>query len=180
MDKSLDLFRRAWCVAEIAEAKRLHMEQSLKLSSKAVLQDRARTLENLDVRNMRASSDKDKELILGKIEDINEFNAKLQVLIFDPKAGLIATWHAMDSLQQIGEVGPAHSLGQGRCRQWKSVEGMGRPQLTIFETQPISGMCESCVKITVTCQTCLKEWPPWCFSSWLATTCRCFENRAFF
>ena len=50
VDKPLDLFRRAWCVAEIAEAKRLQMDQSLKLWSKATLQERARTLENLDVR----------------------------------------------------------------------------------------------------------------------------------
>ena len=70
MDKSLDLFRRAWCVAEIADAKRLQMDQSLKLLSKATLQARARTLENLDVQDMRASSEKDKELILGKIEDV--------------------------------------------------------------------------------------------------------------
>ncbi|OLQ01020.1 hypothetical protein AK812_SmicGene16254 [Symbiodinium microadriaticum] len=103
VDKSLDLFSGV-LLGIWTFAKRLQMEQSLKLSSKAVLQERARTLENLDVRNMRASSDKDKELILGKIKDINDFNAKLQVLIFDPKAGLVATWHAMDSLQQIGKV----------------------------------------------------------------------------
>ncbi|CAE7944472.1 unnamed protein product [Symbiodinium sp. KB8] len=102
------------------------MDQSLKLSSKAVLQDRARTLENLDVRNMRASSDKDKELILGKIEDIKEFNAKLQVLIFDPKAGLVATWNAMDSLQQIGEVGRLIRWGRadaGSGKVWRAWEG---------------------------------------------------------
>ena len=113
-------------MAEIAEAKRLQMEQSLKLSSKAVLQERARTLENLDVRNMRASSDKDKELILGKIKDINDFNAKLQVLIFDPKAGLVATWHAMDSLQQIGKVGRLIRWGladAGSGKVWRAWEG---------------------------------------------------------
>ena len=31
VDQALDLFRRAWCVAEIAEAKRLQMNQALKL-----------------------------------------------------------------------------------------------------------------------------------------------------
>ena len=123
VDKSLDLFRRAWCVAEIAEAKRLQMDQSLKLWSKATLQERARTLENLDVRDMRASSDKDKELILGKIQDVDDFNAKLQVLIFDPKSGLVATWNAMDSLQQIGEVGRLIRWGladAGSGKVWKA------------------------------------------------------------
>ena len=126
VDKSLDLFRRAWCVAEIAEAKRLQMDQSLKLWSKATLQERARTLENLDVRDMRASSEKDKELILGKIQDVDDFNAKLQVLIFDPKSGLVATWNAMDSLQQIGEVGRLIRWGladAGSGKVWKAWDG---------------------------------------------------------
>ena len=125
VDKSLDLFHRAWCVAEIAEAKRLQMDQSLKLWSKATLQERAQSLENLDVRDMRASSDKDKELILGKIQDIDDFNAKLQVLIFDPKSGLVATWNAMDSLQQIGEVGRLIRWGladAGSGKVWKAWE----------------------------------------------------------
>lgn len=126
VDKSLDLFRRAWCVAEIAEAKRLQMDQSLKLLSKTTLQERAGTLENLDVRDMRASSEKDKELILGKIEDVDDFNAKLQVLIFDPKSGLVATWNAMDSLQQIGEVGRLIRWGLadgGSGKVWKAWDG---------------------------------------------------------
>ncbi|CAK9023133.1 Beta-amylase [Durusdinium trenchii] len=101
VDKSFELFRRAWCVAEIAEAKRLGMTQSLKLLSKATIQ----TLEVLDVRSMNASSEKDKELILGKIHNIDEFNAQLQALIFDPTSGLVASWNTMDSLQQVGEVG---------------------------------------------------------------------------
>ena len=126
VDKALDLFRRAWCVAEIAEAKRLQMDQSLKLLSKATLQERARTLENLDVRDMRASSEKDKELILGKIQDVDDFNAELQVLIFDPKSGLVATLNAMDSLQQIGEVGRLIRWGladAGSGKVWKAWGG---------------------------------------------------------
>ncbi|OLP85652.1 hypothetical protein AK812_SmicGene33334 [Symbiodinium microadriaticum] len=72
------------------------------------------------------ASEKDKELILGKIEDIDDFNAKLQVLIFDSKAGLVATWNAMDSLQQIGEVGRLIRWGQadaGSGKVWRAWEG---------------------------------------------------------
>eukprot|EP00438_Fugacium_kawagutii_P018635 Skav224581 [mRNA] locus=scaffold246:222256:224421:- [translate_table: standard] len=122
VDQQLDLFRRAWCVAEIAEAKRLDMTQSLKLVSKATIQQRARTLEDLDVRSMNASSAKDKELILGKIKDIDKFNAELQGLIFDPKSGLVASWFAMDSLQQVGEVGRLIRWGLadgGTGKVWK-------------------------------------------------------------
>ena len=64
-----------WCVAEVAQAKRLDMTQSLQLLSKGTIQQRAPTLENLDVRSMDASCEKDKELILGKIADIEEFSA---------------------------------------------------------------------------------------------------------
>ena len=68
VDQHLELFNRAWCVAEIAEARRLQMKQSLKLASKATLHQRAGTLKNLDVRSMRASSDMDKKIILDKIK----------------------------------------------------------------------------------------------------------------
>ena len=128
VDQCLDLFNRAWCVAEIAEAKRLQMTQSLKLLSKATLQTWAQTLESLDVRNMRASSETDKELILNKIKNskgIDEFNADLQALVFDPKSGLLASWNAMDSLQQIGEVGRLIRWGladAGTGKVWRAWE----------------------------------------------------------
>eukprot|EP00438_Fugacium_kawagutii_P019116 Skav204379 [mRNA] locus=scaffold4897:143966:157568:- [translate_table: standard] len=127
VDKQLDLFHRAWCVAEIAEAKRLDMIQSLKLLSKATIQQRARTLEDLDVRSMNASSAKDKELILRKIKDIDEFNAELRALIFDPKSGLVASWFTMDSLQQVGEVGRLIRWGladAGTGKVWKVWEAV--------------------------------------------------------
>lgn len=102
------------------------MDQSLKLLSKATLQECAQTLESLDVRDMRASSDKDKELTLGKIQDIDDFNSKPQVLIFDPNSGLVATWNAMHSLQQIGEVGRLIRWGladAGSGKVWKAWDG---------------------------------------------------------
>ncbi|CAE7813896.1 BMY1 [Symbiodinium sp. CCMP2592] len=108
VDQTLDLFNRAWCVAEIAEAKRLQMNQALKLPSKSTIVQRSHTLENLDVRTMRATMETDKKFILEKIaesKNIEQFNTELRSLIFDPKSGLLASWNAMDSLQQIGEVG---------------------------------------------------------------------------
>ena len=123
VDQSLDLFHRAWCVAEIAEARRLQMSQSLKLVSKLAIQQRARKLEDLDVRSMQASSDRDKELILARIGNVDEFNTELQSLIFDPKSGLLASWKAMDSLQQMGEVGRLIRWGladAGSGKVWKA------------------------------------------------------------
>ena len=128
VDLSLDLFNRAWCVAEIAEARRLQMRQSLQLASKATIMQRARTLENLDVQSMRASSEADKELMLNKIKSsmsIQQFNEELQSLIFDPKSGLLASWRAVDSLQQTGEVGRLIRWGladAGTGKVWKAWE----------------------------------------------------------
>eukprot|EP00435_Cladocopium_sp_Y103_P032482 s1523_g8.t1 len=130
VDQQLDLFRRAWCVAEIAEAKRLQMDQSLKLVSRATLQRRAHTLENLDIREMGASSAKDKELILGKIENIDKFNVELQSLIFDSKSGLLATWSAMDSFQQIAESGRLIRWGvadAGTGKVWRAWDSAMAP-----------------------------------------------------
>eukprot|EP00439_Symbiodinium_sp_Y106_P011615 s1234_g1.t1 len=132
VDQSLDLFMRAWCVAEIAEARRLQMNQALKLASKATIMQRARTLENVDVENMQASSEADKELILHKIRDstgIGKFNQDLQTLIFDPNSGLLASWSAMDSYQQIGEVGRLIRWGLADAGTGKvsvNMHGIGR------------------------------------------------------
>ena len=92
------------------------------------LQQRARTLEQLDVRGMRASCEKDRELILGKIKNIqsiDDFNSELQLLIFGQGTGLLASWNAMDSLQQMGEVGRLIRWGlvdAGTGKVWKAWE----------------------------------------------------------
>ena len=128
VDRSVDLFNRAWCVAEIAEAKQLEMNQALLLAGKTAIMKHVHTLENLDVRNMHASSDTDKRLILNKIENsmgIDQFNTELQSLIFDPKSGLLASWQSMDTLQQIGEVGRLIRWGHadaGTGKVWKAWE----------------------------------------------------------
>ena len=126
VDQELGLFGRAWCIAELAEAKRLQMDQTLQLASRAAIMQHAHTLENLDVGSMRASSEADKELILSKIKNnmnIDQFNTELRSLILDPKSGLLASWCAMDSLQQFGEVGRLIRWGladAGTGKVWKA------------------------------------------------------------
>ena len=60
---SLNLFQRAWCVAELAEAHRLGMAQKLFLRNKATLMTRQGTLQGLQVENMRASRPEDVQQI---------------------------------------------------------------------------------------------------------------------
>ena len=104
VDASLDLFGRAWCVAELAEAHRMGMAQSLKMRNKETLLRRQLTLQGLKVENMKASRPEDVEEILAKIPDKEAFNAKLQELIFDSNVGLVAAWKNADALQQMEEV----------------------------------------------------------------------------
>ena len=104
VDASLDLFGRAWCVAELAEAHRMGMAQSLKMRNKETLLRRQLTLQGLDVKKMKASRPEDVVEILAKIPDTEAFNAKLQELIFDSNVGLVAAWKNADALQQMEEV----------------------------------------------------------------------------
>ena len=104
VDASLDLFGRAWCVAELAEAHRMGMAQSLKMRNKETLLRRQLTLQGLKVENMKASRPEDVVEILAKIPDKEAFNAKLQELIFDSNVGLVAAWKNADTLQQMEEV----------------------------------------------------------------------------
>ena len=119
VDASLDLFGRAWCVAELAEAHRMGMAQSLKMRNKETLLRRQLTLQGLKVENMKASRPEDVVEILAKIPDKEAFNAKLQELIFDSNVGLVAAWKNADALQQMEEV--SHLLKWLRLSQ--AVEG---------------------------------------------------------
>ena len=85
VDAHLDLFGRAWCVAELAEAYRRRMDQKLMLKSKTLLLRRQCTLEGLRVENMQASRPEDVQHILAKIPDKQAFNKNLQKLVFDQK-----------------------------------------------------------------------------------------------
>ena len=119
VDASLDLFGRAWCVAELAEAHRMGMAQRLKMRNAETLLRRQLTLQGLKVEQMKASRPEDVVEILAKIPDKDAFNAKLQELIFDSNVGLVAAWKNADALQQMEEV--SHLLKWLRLS--KAVEG---------------------------------------------------------
>ena len=137
VDQSLDLFRRAWCVAEIAEARRLQMDPVTETVVQSNTAGRARTLQNLDVREMQASCERDKELILARIEDIDDFNAKVQALILGSESqALLPPGLPWIALQQIGEAGRLIKWGladAGSGRVWKS---FGKPKTNTTHGAP--------------------------------------------
>eukprot|EP00931_Biecheleriopsis_adriatica_P020276 TRINITY_DN13609_c0_g1_i1.p1 TRINITY_DN13609_c0_g1~~TRINITY_DN13609_c0_g1_i1.p1 ORF type:complete len:825 (+),score=177.06 TRINITY_DN13609_c0_g1_i1:36-2510(+) len=105
VDADFTAFGRAWCVAELAQASSLGMQQHLKLRSKEGLMRAGIRLRGLDVREMKASRQADADHILAKIPDKDEFNSTLQNLIFDDRAGLLASWRELDSSRQMSEAG---------------------------------------------------------------------------
>eukprot|EP00443_Scrippsiella_acuminata_P007678 CAMPEP_0115178134 /NCGR_PEP_ID=MMETSP0270-20121206/5743_1 /TAXON_ID=71861 /ORGANISM="Scrippsiella trochoidea, Strain CCMP3099" /LENGTH=509 /DNA_ID=CAMNT_0002591085 /DNA_START=593 /DNA_END=2122 /DNA_ORIENTATION=- len=113
VDPSLNLFGRAWCVAELAEAKRLGMAQHLKFRSGRCLVTQEAQVRNLRIEDMSASRMEDVQQILAKIPDKAAFNEALQDLIFNQNSGLLAAWLRLDTEQQMGEA--------GRILKWHAV-----------------------------------------------------------
>ena len=115
VDASLELFSRAWCISEVAEAQHVGMRQNLKLRNRQTLSSRLRTLRGLRVEDMKASRPEDVEEILSKIPDKAAFNQNLQELIFDQHDGLLANWHHADALQHMEKA--SHVLKWARLSE---------------------------------------------------------------
>lgn len=81
VDEKFQLFSRAWCIAELVEADRSGISQTIQIHSAASVDRHYDCLATLDVRDCKASREEDKELILRKISDVDLFNSKLQSLI---------------------------------------------------------------------------------------------------
>jgi hypothetical protein len=84
VDRKFELFTRAWCVAEIAEAAKSRIPQFLKLASSESVDTNFDKIDELDVRKCKASRQEDKDHILWKIErstTVELFNEELCRLI---------------------------------------------------------------------------------------------------
>ena len=115
VDASFELFHRAWCVAELAEAHRRGMEQSLNICNREALIREQHALKALQVEKMKASRPEDVDEILAKIPDIKAFNETLQELIFNEKFGLLSAWKKVDALQEMEEL--SHMLKWARLAE---------------------------------------------------------------
>ena len=104
VDASLELFSRAWCMAELFEAHRMGMTQILLVRNKDTLLRRQHMLEGLRVQDMKASRQQDVDVILAKIPNKDAFNQRRRSLILDRNVGLLTAWKQADSLQQIEQL----------------------------------------------------------------------------
>ncbi|CAK0857615.1 unnamed protein product [Prorocentrum cordatum] len=110
VDKRFDIFSRAWCVAEIAAAHSAGMSQSLQLPSLAHLEKNRDGLVDLKISSAQASMPEDKEVILGRIPDLDAFDRSFRDLLFGQ---LLPSWSRLDSCD--------HMLQAGRIARWQSV-----------------------------------------------------------
>ncbi|CAK0905716.1 unnamed protein product [Prorocentrum cordatum] len=110
VDKRFDIFNRAWCVAEIAAAHSAGMSQSLQLPSLAHLEKNRDGLVDLKISSAQASMPEDKEVILGRIPDLDAFDRSFRDLMFGQ---LLPSWSRLDSCD--------HMLQAGRIARWQSV-----------------------------------------------------------
>mmetsp|Transcript_1252 Transcript_1252/g.2885 ORF Transcript_1252/g.2885 Transcript_1252/m.2885 type:complete len:688 (+) Transcript_1252:118-2181(+) len=115
VDRDFGLFNRAWCVAELAEADKMGMQQHIKLVSNEALDGHRDDLQNLDVEQMQAARPEDVQEILAEIPDVPTFNAHLQSLLFG-EIGLFALWASFDVVELAAEVGRVTSLTRARSR----------------------------------------------------------------
>jgi hypothetical protein len=98
IDAGWMLFSRIWCVAELLEARRRRLPQALMLKSQAWLNENRELLTIYDVREAKASRSEDRDFILGKIDDPDEFNSAMKDLILHSNRGLLAAWIAAAGL----------------------------------------------------------------------------------
>eukprot|EP00931_Biecheleriopsis_adriatica_P111919 TRINITY_DN8639_c0_g1_i1.p1 TRINITY_DN8639_c0_g1~~TRINITY_DN8639_c0_g1_i1.p1 ORF type:complete len:743 (+),score=83.46 TRINITY_DN8639_c0_g1_i1:286-2229(+) len=88
VDEHLDIFSRAWCIAELAEAHKLGIVQTVKLHQ-LVLANTARC-KDIRVENCKASRPDDVKEILSKIPDASAFNREVNSLIWNRESGIFA------------------------------------------------------------------------------------------
>ena len=94
IDLRLEIFSRAWVIAELVQARKSGMVQKLKLHSKRALAKHSKVAANIDIRKCMASRVEDKEYILSKVDDIDLFNKELREMLLNSETGLFAEWMA--------------------------------------------------------------------------------------
>merc|ERR1712060_599865 len=115
-DASFEVFRRAWCIAEIVESSCSGVSQRIMLHSTAAVDLHYGALADLDVRRCEASLAEDKDMILSAIDDIGAFNTQLQWAIFGTE-GLLTKW--VDGQERAALVARfLQRAARERCSGW--------------------------------------------------------------
>jgi len=81
IDCGIEIVKRIWCVSELYEAHKSHLEQEFKIFSHELLKNHRKKVNNIDVEHAEASDPRDKIMVLSKVKDPREFNTKVANLL---------------------------------------------------------------------------------------------------
>ena len=101
VDEDLDLFSRAWCIAEIHMAHKLAITQAVTLLDLDMLVD-TESFFSLRIENCKASRQEDVAEILSKIEDKPKFNREVKNLLCNEEHGIFANAYAHKAQELAG------------------------------------------------------------------------------
>ena len=101
VDEDLDIFTRAWCIAEIHMAHKLKIAQSAKLHDLDMVVNTA-SFDDIKIEACKASRKEDVDEILSKIDDKEMFNQEVKTLFSDPTDGILANPFAHKARELAG------------------------------------------------------------------------------
>lgn len=101
VDEDLDIFTRAWCIAEIHMAYKLQIAQSVKLHDLDMVVDTS-SFDDIQIQFCKASRKEDVDEILSKIDDKRRFNQEVKTLFSDPEDGILANPFAHKARELAG------------------------------------------------------------------------------
>lgn len=101
VDEDLDIFTRAWCIAEIHMAYKLQIAQSVKLHDLDMVVDTS-SFDDIKIQFCKASRKEDVDEILSKIDDQERFNQEVKTLFSDPEDGILANPFAHKARELAG------------------------------------------------------------------------------
>lgn len=119
-DVGFNVFTRAWCLAEIAEAKEAGVVQRIKLCSADSAGEHKTRLQAIKIEEAETSNAEDKTYILDSIEDLDAFNTTLRTFLLEE---LLPAWSCLDGEEQILLLG-------GLIRWHKAIPWGSRGEIT--------------------------------------------------
>jgi len=122
VDAKLEIFSRAWVVAELIEAQKLCIEQRMKVLDLHSIR-RAGKVQHIRVEHCQAARPEDVQEILSKIDDVPAFDRQLEKLIFGGDGGLIAG--VVEEVRRAADTSSSAPLFMGRL--WK-LKTNGNPE----------------------------------------------------
>jgi hypothetical protein len=103
VDREFSLFNRAWCVSEIHLAHSSYISAAVKCHTHESLNLHQSELMGLRVQDMDSSRPEDKNMIIARIDDLDDFNETLAWIILDEDTGIFA--YSMDSVRASDSLG---------------------------------------------------------------------------